>query len=566
MENWSRIEELFQAALALPTNERAAYLLSKCPDDEQIRLEVQQLLDSEDSHPDFLESSPLAGLAPSKLQPGDSIGEGGRFEILSLIGSGGMGDVYKARDTRLNRTVALKLSQAKFSERFEREARAVAALTHPNICTLYDVGPSYLVLEYLDGKPLQGPLPVDVALQYAIQAASALQAAHAKGIIHRDIKPANILVTASGVKIVDFGIARFASPSAADPAAPSPMTAEHHIPGTLRYLSPEQLEGKPADPRCDIYAFGLVFFEAISGSTAFPATSSVGLMASILKDDPPALSSLQPAVSPALDRAIRKCLAKNPDARWQTAADLCDELQWIARQSAGGAKPSARSKWTWPASAAALLALLGIASAAAWFPSTRYTNATPVVVLMDTLAPSGVYDEDTRHNSGTNADDLSNALGGLQAVLQKETVGAAWNREDQILKQRPDLILIHRSAFVHALKSEFAPNPNVTTPQADPATDKVLYRRITTIGRDKLESLLAYLAKSMPQTHFIVYSRDWSSSSQQSWLAGVTRRFPPLTGRITPLEVERVDGKGSFRVQKNIEHIQQLVRARLAAR
>jgi serine/threonine protein kinase len=565
MDNWARIEELFQSALALPKPDRAAYLLSACPDNEQIRIEVQQLLESDDSQPGFLENSPLAGLSSPKQKPGARVGDDGRFEILEHVGSGGMGDVYKARDTRLNRTVALKLSRARFSERFNREARAVAALTHPNICTLYDVGPTYLVLEFLDGKPLQGPLRVDVALQYAIQVADALNAAHRKGIVHRDIKPANILVTPSGVKIVDFGIARFTPAKTGDQPALQTLTVEHQIPGTLRYISPEQLEGKPADSRSDIYAFGLVFYEAIAGAAAFPATSSVSLMAAILKDDPPSLSSLQPSVPPALDRLIRKCIAKDPDARWQTAADLRDELQWIAQQATIPPAPVKKNP-PWRAGLAALLAVLAIGAAALWFPREQPGHATPVVLLMDTAAPSGVYDEDTRKNSGTNADDLSNALANLPAVLQKEMLGAAWNREDQILKQTPDLILVHRSAFIHALKSEFTPDPAISTPQADPATDKVLYNRLSSIGRDKFEAMLAYFAQTMPRAHFIVYSRDWSAASQQRWLDSATRRFPHLAGRITPFEVERVDGKASFRVPRNIERAQALVRSKIATR
>jgi hypothetical protein len=185
---------------------------------------------------------------------------------------------------------------------------------------------------------------------------------------------------------------------------------------------------------------------------------------------------------------------------------------------------------------------------------------------MDTAAPSGVYDEDTRKNSGTNADDLSNALANLPAVFHKEMIGAAWSREEQVIRQLPDIILIHRSAFAHALKSEFTPDPNITTPQSDPFTDKVFYTRLINLGRDKLEAMLGIFAKTMPNTHFVVYSRDWSKSSQQRWLDAAYLRFPNLAGRITTFELERVDGKASFRVPQTIDRIQTLVRARLAAR
>ncbi|MBI2686775.1 MAG: protein kinase [Acidobacteria bacterium] len=357
MDNWSRVEELFQAALAQPRENRAAYLRDACPDDEQSRREVLELLDHADSKDGFLEGSPLASLAapPARLAPGKMVG---RFQIVDLIGAGGMGEVYKARDTRLNRTVAVKVCRERFGERFEREARAIAALNHPNICTLYDVGPDYLVMEYLEGQPLRGPLPLPLALHYGAQAADALHAAHSKGVVHRDFKPANVLVTKTGVKLLDFGLAKLA-------ATGDNLSKENNIPGTLRYMAPEQVEGKPADSRSDIYAFGLVLYEMISGSPAFGASSPASLISAILKEEPPALSSVQPSIPAALDRVVSKCLAKDPDARWQTAADLHDELLWIAQPGTPRVSPvTARSahrqflRWL-PAGAAAAIVLAG---------------------------------------------------------------------------------------------------------------------------------------------------------------------------------------------------------------
>ncbi len=182
----------------------------------------------------------------------------GPYEILAPIGAGGMGEVWKGRDTRLDRIVAIKVSKEKFSERFDREARAVAALNHPNICTLYDVGPDYLVMEYIEGMPLQGPLPLDQTLKYAMQICDALDAAHKKHIVHRDLKPGNILVTKSGVKLLDFGLAKITPVDPADAAVTSPLTQNGMVMGTLQYMSPEQLEGKEADARSDIYSLGLV--------------------------------------------------------------------------------------------------------------------------------------------------------------------------------------------------------------------------------------------------------------------------------------------------------------------
>jgi len=258
-----------------------------------------------------------------------------------------MGEVYKARDTRLDRTVAIKVSRERFSERFHREARAIAALNHPHICMLFDVGPDYLVMEYLEGQALRGPLPLKTALQYAVEAADALHAAHVKGVVHRDFKPGNILVTKAGIKLLDFGLAKVAAqPAVSDATATiaEALTKENSILGTLQYMSPEQLEGKPADARSDIFAFGLVLYEAIAGKAAFRAGSQASLIAAILKEEPPPLSTEQPVTPAALDRVVRKCLAKDPEARWQTAADLRDELRWIAETGAEPVRPSTSAR------------------------------------------------------------------------------------------------------------------------------------------------------------------------------------------------------------------------------
>src|SRR6266699_3501107 len=225
------------------------------------------------------------------LSPGDKLGP---YEILAPIGAGGMGDVYKARDTRLDRIVAIKVSKTEFSERFEREARAVAALNHSNICTLHDVGPNYLVMEYIEGTPLKGPLPVDQVLRYAVQICDALDAAHKKGITHRDLKPGNILVTKQGIKLLDFGLARMA-PGENDPA----LTHPGDVMGTPAYMAPEQWEGKPGDARSDIYAFGCVLYEMLTGKRAAQERTPV-----------------EPA---ALESVLAGCFAKDPDDRWQSA-------------------------------------------------------------------------------------------------------------------------------------------------------------------------------------------------------------------------------------------------------
>ena len=214
----------------------------------------------------------------------------GPYEILAPIGAGGMGEVYKARDTRLERTVAIKVGAAKFSERFEREARAVAALNHPNICTLHDVGADYLVMEYVDGATVSGPMPVEQALKLAIQIAGALEEAHSKGILHRDLKPSNILVTAKGAaKLLDFGLAKLAVDSDAT------QTMADGLMGTPMYMAPEQAEGKPADRRSDVFSFGAVLYEMLAGRRAFDS------LAAVVRDNPKLLDA--PAeVRAALER------------------------------------------------------------------------------------------------------------------------------------------------------------------------------------------------------------------------------------------------------------------------
>jgi predicted Ser/Thr protein kinase len=298
----------------------------------------------------------------------------GPYIIEAPVGAGGMGEVYRARDPRLDRIVAVKVSTVEFSERFEREARAVAALNHPHICTLHDVGPNYLVMEYIEGKPLEGPLPLDEALRYAIQIADALDAAHRKGVVHRDLKPANILVTKAGVKLLDFGLAKVTRSGAVPEGATRTLdlTTEGTILGTFQYMSPEQLEGREADARSDMFAFGAVLYELTTGRKAFEGKSHASLIAAILEHDPPPAPVLQSALP--LDRIIRKCLAKDPDERWQTARDLKDELRWIAQQ-VPQAPPAAERKRAYLAWAAIALVLVAGLTSVIW--STRPRQAAP---------------------------------------------------------------------------------------------------------------------------------------------------------------------------------------------
>jgi Tol biopolymer transport system component len=248
-----------------------------------------------------------------------------------------MGEVWKARDTRLDRLVAIKLSKQQFEERFQREAHAVAALNHSHICTLYDVGPDYLVMELLEGAPLKGPLPAARAVEYATQILDALEAAHRKGIVHRDLKPANIFVTKQGVKLLDFGLAKHQPAADADERTlTEALTGQGQIVGTLQYMAPEQLQGKNADARSDLFSFGCVLYEMLTGKRAFSGANPASVIAAILEREPAPID-----VSPPLGRVVRACLAKDPDQRFQNAADLKRSLLWAAEPAR---EPSPRGR------------------------------------------------------------------------------------------------------------------------------------------------------------------------------------------------------------------------------
>jgi serine/threonine-protein kinase len=253
--------------------------------------------------------------------PGTRVGP---YEIQALLGAGGMGEVYKATDTRLGRTVAIKFLKTEYTDRLDREARAIAALNHPHICTIHDVGPNYLVMEYLDGGPLGSPVPEGDAIRLALQIAGALEEAHAKGIIHRDLKPGNIFVTQAGVKLLDFGLAKLkADPDHMDTTMS--LTQAGTIVGTAAYMSPEQAQAKPLDARSDIFSFGLVLYEMLSGQRAFAADTGIAIMAAIVRDEPRPLK-----VAPELERIITRCLRKAPGDRFQTMAEVRVALEQVS--------------------------------------------------------------------------------------------------------------------------------------------------------------------------------------------------------------------------------------------
>jgi Tol biopolymer transport system component len=346
------------------------------------------------------------------LAPGAKLGA---YEVIAKVGEGGMGEVYRARDTRLDRTVAIKVlpqqiaGGAEFRERFEREARAISQLNHPHICTLYDIGREganhFLVLEYLEGETLadrlrKGPLNVDQAITYAIQIAAALDAAHRRGILHRDLKPGNVMVTAAGAKLLDFGLAKATAATTGGGSAhgtslsvpltvTTPLTSQGTILGTFQYMAPEVIDGEAADARADIWAFGCVLYEMLTGTRPFAGKTQASLLGAILKDDARPVSAAQPLVPPALERIVRTCLAKDPVQRVQSAHDLLLNLQWIGEGGSAAGVPAPilarrrsreRSIWIAAAVAAALLGTL-----AGWLAKPASTRTNPIRRFVHTL-------------------------------------------------------------------------------------------------------------------------------------------------------------------------------------
>ncbi len=438
-----QIEALVEGALAREAGERAAYLDAACAGDADLRRDVESLVGGQAEAVGLLES-PLWHTTAGALTPGTRLGP---YEIDSAIGPGGMGEVYKARDTRLGRTVAIKVLPPDLARdperrrRFEHEARAAAALHHPHICPLHDLGDaelpgpgsrvpdpvrvSYLVLEHLDGHTLaerlkKGPLPVPHVLDLGAQIADALSAAHRAGIVHRDLKPANIMLTkapagASGpsslhATLLDFGLAKLTGHGelpaiAADGvAASASLTERGTVLGTVPYMAPEQVEGEPADARADIWALGAVLYEMLTGRRAFEGDSPTRVAAAILEREPSPLTSQQPGVPSALVRLITRCLAKDPDGRWDSAHDVADELRWIrdsgerpglaATPARGTSATSAaavprKKRWMWAGVAAAAVLALA-AGAYAWSARSRpILTDRDVILLADFVNTTG---------------------------------------------------------------------------------------------------------------------------------------------------------------------------------
>src|SRR5262245_17550638 len=424
-QRWQQIETLYYAALERPPDERAAFLADACADDSGLFREVGELLRYDGTAGSFMQDNALAvaaqALDPNELSqtaPQLFSGQGiGAYKILALLGRGGMGVVYRARDERLRREVAIKVLPASLAHdadrlrRFEQEAQATSALNHPNILTIYDIGAHegapFIVAELLEGEELRaqlesGALPVRTTLEYAQQITTGLAAAHEKGIVHRDLKPENLFVTKDGrVKILDFGLAKLRppQPGVVDTDAPTHKRLTHPgvVMGTVGYMSPEQVRGEETDHRSDIFAFGLILYEMLSGRRAFRGASAIEVMNAILKEEPAELGETDAKISPQLEKIVRHCLEKQPERRFHSAHDLGFALEALSTPSGSRLEGAAlvaaperadkshglpREWLAWAVAAALLLVTLGVS----WAYITRQP-ATDLRVFKTSILP-----------------------------------------------------------------------------------------------------------------------------------------------------------------------------------
>ncbi|MGH8703721.1 MAG: protein kinase domain-containing protein, partial [Burkholderiales bacterium] len=460
-ERWRRVKETFQAAIELPAGEQAAYLTDACAGDPSLLTEVESLIAAHQQPGSFLDT-PAVDLADGyttrrfNTLAGQSLGH---YQILSLLGRGGMGEVWRASDSRLSREVAIKVLPANFAndadllKRFEQEARAAGMLNHPNILTIYDIGTHagapYIVSELLEGEELRaelrgGSVPSRKAVEYAMQTARGLAAAHEKGIVHRDLKPENLFITRDGrVKILDFGLAKLkekrgeeererrregeregekdqtlsVSPSlplSLSPSPTPPLTSPGVVLGTVGYMSPEQVRGLEADARADIFALGAVLYEMLTGRRAFQRESAVETMNAILREEPPELETASGKIAPQLDLIVRRCLAKRPEQRFQSASDLGFALEALRSTPASaptlggarnaGSRRAGPERLLWMA-ALALVALLPFAIA--YFrraPEAVQTTRSSIVLPEKLAIGSIALSPDGRHLAFTATD------------------------------------------------------------------------------------------------------------------------------------------------------------------
>ena len=513
----------------------------------------------------------------------------GQYEIISPLGKGGMGEVYLAQDHKLGRKVALKFLPLSFTRdadrlrRFEREARSASALNHPNILTIHEIGEidghRFIATEFIDGETLRqkiaaGPLKVNEALHIVEQIASALADAHAARIIHRDIKPENIMLRRDGiVKVLDFGLAKLAEPKDGGPddlTRDMVNTETGIVMGTMAYMSPEQARGLPVDARSDIWSLGVTLYEMLSNRLPFTGATNSDILAAILEHEPKSLKSLSTEVTEPLEWIVTKTLTKNRDDRYQTTREMLNDIRRLTQRlhaavelgrsvaspsspqsatphetgEATSAAGSSRSRrpiiWTAVLVLVALVATFAVWKGRGyWFKSAAPQSR--VVVLMDSPLADRVYDPETRKNGGTNADDITDIIGDLPIVIEKENTSPLWHREDQVLRENPALIVIHRSCFADATVG--------VDPQA-PALQ---------VADKKLDSFLGYVGLGNPSTKFLVYTRR--SGDPAPWVSDLQKRFPQLTGRIVVLTVPGGPEHATFRDPATMKMVRQNVKA-----
>ncbi len=507
----------------------------------------------------------------------------GRYKIERQLGEGGMATVYLADDLRHERKVALKVLKPELAavvgaERFLAEIKTTANLQHPHILPLHDSGEAdgflYYVMPYVEGESLRDrldrehQLPVDEAVQIAKDVAEALAYAHGHGVIHRDIKPANILIHSGRPVISDFGIAL-----AVGTAGGGRLTETGLSLGTPHYMSPEQATGdQHAGPQADIYALAAVLYETLVGDPPYVGSTAQAVLGKVLQGVPVSATATRSSVPLNVDAAIRHGLEKLPADRFQEARDfaraLADPHFRHDERVTPDAQATSSGRGTRPGLVPVLLSIsilgLGFGFGALWDGIFRgrtaeAVNSTPVVVLMDTFAPRGVYDQETRDNSGTNADVLNEALRDLPIALHKEAVGSTWDREDQILRQQPDLIVVHRSAFFHSmmLELEFG--------YADePTYDAERNSRLREYADNKLGTFFGFIAQGRPPAAFLVYSRggsgDWPEEDfRANWVAQLEERFPALRGKVTAMSVPGGAALGSWRDPETVRMLREHV-------